>query len=279
MSISSDFHQSYPSNADLYHTGSSTSVYYPLTGYEHCNFDDGHSPPMNNSSATSYFPQTWTTVPCQQHPESPNSLHQYQVCPSPKSSGYSSGGSTIGGLGAGSQLSSLHSVIDYQESNQTQGLGHYNQNFGPELSCEYMIQPPRRKNTVNKKERRRTVSINSAFADLRDCIPNVPSDTKLSKIKTLRLATSYISYLMDILAKDDPSSVPEEGFKAEIHKSKIISKEDRTPNRKYSSQRTSEYHQNSMFMDVTGCGTMEKDKKSKGRTGWPQHVWALELNQ
>ena len=48
----------------------------------------------------------------------------------------------------------------------------------------------KRRNTANKKERRRTMSINNAFAELRDCIPNVPADTKLSKIKTLRLATS-----------------------------------------------------------------------------------------
>ena len=53
----------------------------------------------------------------------------------------------------------------------------------------------------NKKERRRTQSINNAFASLRDCIPNVPTDTKLSKIKTLRLATSYIDYLMQVSKK------------------------------------------------------------------------------
>ena len=53
----------------------------------------------------------------------------------------------------------------------------------------------------NKKERRRTQSINNAFASLRDCIPNVPTDTKLSKIKTLRLATSYIDYLMQVRKK------------------------------------------------------------------------------
>lgn len=40
----------------------------------------------------------------------------------------------------------------------------------------------KRRTTANKKERRRTQSINNAFADLRDCIPNVPADTKLSKI-------------------------------------------------------------------------------------------------
>lgn len=55
----------------------------------------------------------------------------------------------------------------------------------------------------NRKERRRTQSINTAFADLRECIPNVPADTKLSKIKTLRLATSYIAYLTDMVSRDD----------------------------------------------------------------------------
>ncbi|XP_013793551.1 heart- and neural crest derivatives-expressed protein 2-like [Limulus polyphemus] len=76
----------------------------------------------------------------------------------------------------------------------------------------------KRRNTANKKERRRTLSINNAFADLRECIPNVPADTKLSKIKTLRLATSYIAYLMDLLAQDNPACAPNGGFKAELTK-------------------------------------------------------------
>lgn len=76
---------------------------------------------------------------------------------------------------------------------------------------------PRRKGPGPKKERRRTESINSAFAELRECIPNVPADTKLSKIKTLRLATSYIAYLMDVLAKDAQAGDPE-AFKAELKK-------------------------------------------------------------
>lgn len=73
----------------------------------------------------------------------------------------------------------------------------------------------RRRSTANRKERRRTLSINNAFSNLRCSIPNVPSDTKLSKIKTLRLAISYISHLTNILEKGD-SELPEEGFKAEF---------------------------------------------------------------
>ena len=64
----------------------------------------------------------------------------------------------------------------------------------------------KRRSSANKKERRRTMSINNAFAELRDCIPNVPPDTKLSKIRTLRLATQYIETLMNLLHEDYPSS-------------------------------------------------------------------------
>ena len=95
-----------------------------------------------------------------------------------------------------------------------------------QLRVTAMRMPPKRKVTANKKERRRTLSINSAFANLRGCIPNVPSDTKLSKIKTLRLATSYIAYLMDVLDKDDPK-LTEDGFKADISKKIDRSEEKR----------------------------------------------------
>lgn len=84
----------------------------------------------------------------------------------------------------------------------------------------------KRRVTANRKERRRTLSINNAFAELRECIPNVPSDTKLSKIKVLRLATSYIAYLMDLLAEEAPTRAPQGGFKAELCK-KFESREER----------------------------------------------------
>ena len=45
--------------------------------------------------------------------------------------------------------------------------------------------------------------MNTAFAELRDHIPNVPPDTKLSKIKTLRLAIIYIKFLMEILEESN----------------------------------------------------------------------------
>ncbi|XP_078092298.1 transcription factor 15 [Mustelus asterias] len=52
---------------------------------------------------------------------------------------------------------------------------------------------------ANARERDRTHSVNTAFSALRTLIPTEPADRKLSKIETLRLASSYISHLGNIL--------------------------------------------------------------------------------
>ncbi|XP_015913222.1 heart- and neural crest derivatives-expressed protein 2 [Parasteatoda tepidariorum] len=117
--------------------------------------------------------------------------------------------------------------------------------------------PPvkKRRVTANKKERRRTLSINLAFMNLRKCIPNVPVDTKLSKIKTLRLAISYIGHLCQIL-EEGKSGV----FQADFGKcSEVIN--GRQKNADMASPTTSNAN----------------ERRTSGRTGWPQHVWALEL--
>lgn len=111
-------------------------------------------------------------------------------------------------------------VDDSNEPNKRQQLLQQSSSSDPAAASSLLqtavvpvVRVVKRRNTANKKERRRTQSINNAFSDLRDCIPNVPSDTKLSKIKTLRLATSYISYLMTVLDSDDPET---DGFKADL---------------------------------------------------------------
>lgn len=88
-------------------------------------------------------------------------------------------------------------------SNDTSRVIQYDSHHHPDDNVDSPMIRPKKRNTANKKERRRTQSINNAFADLRDCIPNVPVDTKLSKIKTLRLAASYIGYLMAVLETDE----------------------------------------------------------------------------
>ena len=52
---------------------------------------------------------------------------------------------------------------------------------------------------ANARERTRTHSVNDGFATLRQLIPTDPPNRKLSKIETLRLATSYIWHLHSLL--------------------------------------------------------------------------------
>lgn len=57
----------------------------------------------------------------------------------------------------------------------------------------------KQRNAANARERDRTQSVNTAFTALRTLIPTEPVDRKLSKIETLRLASSYISHLANTL--------------------------------------------------------------------------------
>lgn len=68
----------------------------------------------------------------------------------------------------------------------------------------------KRRLTANKKERQRTEFLNSAFLELRGHLPNVPSDTKLPKIKILKLAMNYIQYLENVLANERTTMCNEE---------------------------------------------------------------------
>ncbi|XP_070604854.1 transcription factor 15 [Erythrolamprus reginae] len=56
---------------------------------------------------------------------------------------------------------------------------------------------------ANARERDRTQSVNTAFTALRTLIPTEPVDRKLSKIETLRLASSYIAHLANVLLLGD----------------------------------------------------------------------------
>ncbi|XP_077429955.1 transcription factor 15-like [Vanacampus margaritifer] len=59
------------------------------------------------------------------------------------------------------------------------------------------------RNAANARERHRTQNVNTAFSALRTLIPTEPVDRKLSKIETLRLASSYISHLANVLVVGD----------------------------------------------------------------------------
>ncbi|XP_027208946.2 heart- and neural crest derivatives-expressed protein 1 [Penaeus vannamei] len=156
----------------------------------------------------------------------------------------------------------------------------------------------RRKTSANKKERRRTQSINNAFAELRECIPNVPADTKLSKIKTLRLATSYIAYLMEVLHTEDSTAAPPpEPFRANLpprtRPSQAISGDHDKDESDMETEPTTPTGaaQGSVASATSPSGAASVSPSSsttsppeggalerrKGRTGWPETVWAQEL--
>ena len=84
-----------------------------------------------------------------------------------------------------------------------------------ELPPDQRPGPPR--GAANARERTRMRVLSKAFGRLKLTLPWVPPDTKLSKLDTLRLATSYIGHLQRIL-DDDSSAVNKEDSLEDDHK-------------------------------------------------------------
>lgn len=139
---------------------------------------------------------------------------------------------------------------------------------------------------ANKKERRRTQSINHAFCELRKHIPDVPCDTKLSKIKTLRLAISYISHLMATLEGEE-QEIDDNGCRLSVQHPLVGSINQ--------PQIGLSMNANNMMSDIdeqlNGAKTKRKSiepvvgnlpnqhsnnakfRNRKHRTGWPEIIW------
>ena len=70
---------------------------------------------------------------------------------------------------------------------------------------------------ANVRERKRMMSINTGFEELRAHVPTFPYEKRLSKIDTLRLAIAYIALLRDILTSGmDPAEYVEHCLKNDI---------------------------------------------------------------
>lgn len=70
---------------------------------------------------------------------------------------------------------------------------------------------PQQRNAANARERARMRVLSRAFCRLKTTLPWVPADTKLSKLDTLRLATTYIAHLRAVLidgSSTDSSPLP-----------------------------------------------------------------------
>ncbi|XP_017276142.1 transcription factor 15 [Kryptolebias marmoratus] len=71
------------------------------------------------------------------------------------------------------------------------------------------------RHAANIRERKRMLSINSAFEELRCHVPTFPYEKRLSKIDTLKLAIAYIALLREILVSGcDPKSYVDEFMKS-----------------------------------------------------------------
>jgi hypothetical protein len=60
----------------------------------------------------------------------------------------------------------------------------------------------KRRLAANARERRRMNSLNDAFDRLRDVVPSLGNDRKLSKFETLQMAQTYIAALYELLQRD-----------------------------------------------------------------------------
>lgn len=60
----------------------------------------------------------------------------------------------------------------------------------------------RRRLAANARERRRMNSLNDAFDKLREVVPSLGNDRKLSKYETLQMAQTYIAALNELLKRD-----------------------------------------------------------------------------
>lgn len=61
----------------------------------------------------------------------------------------------------------------------------------------------KRRLAANARERRRMNGLNEAFDKLREVVPALGADHKLSKFETLQMAQTYIAALCELLHNDD----------------------------------------------------------------------------
>ena len=65
-----------------------------------------------------------------------------------------------------------------------------------------------RREAANARERKRMNGLNDAFERLRDVVPNMTTEQKMSKIETLRMAQAYIKTLANLVENEENGSPP-----------------------------------------------------------------------
>ncbi|CAH8580343.1 unnamed protein product [Schistosoma margrebowiei] len=85
-----------------------------------------------------------------------------------------------------------------------------------------------RKEHQREQDKNRTRTLNVAFCRLRSCLPEIPKDTKLTKIRTLRYAITYIRQLMDLIHQTDSVNSPNMMFDTGLNSLKMESEHDQS---------------------------------------------------
>lgn len=102
------------------------------------------------------------------------------------------------GLESHSSMGS-YSRQDYYDSKYKRDISNNRKNSQPQAGVEVM---KKRRLAANARERRRMNSLNDAFDRLRDVVPSLGNDRKLSKYETLQMAQTYIAALHELLQRD-----------------------------------------------------------------------------
>lgn len=91
---------------------------------------------------------------------------------------------------------------------QNYALQTKQKNFGPNGKPKRRrIATPTQRRAANIRERKRMCNLNESFDTLRTKVPTFAYEKRLSRIETLRLAITYISFLKDITEGKDPDQV------------------------------------------------------------------------
>ncbi|CAI2730632.1 unnamed protein product [Schistosoma spindalis] len=85
-----------------------------------------------------------------------------------------------------------------------------------------------RKEHQREQDKNRTRTLNVAFCRLRSCLPEIPKDTKLTKIRTLRYAITYIRQLMDLIHQTDSVNSSNLMFDTGLNSLKMESEHDQS---------------------------------------------------
>ncbi|GFR87340.1 Fer3-like protein [Elysia marginata] len=100
---------------------------------------------------------------------------------------------------------------------------HSHHHSAPNTPAAPVVKPKRKRvqshsqrKAANVRERRRMFHLNEAFDELRKRLPAFNYEKRLSRIETLRLAMTYISFMKDVSVGGDPKSVKLKPHGAEL---------------------------------------------------------------